>query len=171
MEITKWCMRACLWICSSMVRVYKRKTERAKYGADTLCHAMEMVASGNLSKRQAMLQLGIPRSTLAKRLKNAEARPDNLGQFKQVFNEEFEKELVNYASEMQNRFYGLIIADLRTLAFQLAEHNGIQHPFNKKLKMAGVDWVASFMKRSQLCLRSAEPTSMSRLIVDSIAFK
>ena len=109
-------------------------------------------------------------------------------------------------------FNGLTIADRRTLAFQLAERNGILHPFNKKLKMAGHDWVririricvylsvcqnatehivqwlnnndtmrttdlsythavdyelackgASFMKRSQLCLRSAEPTSMSRL--------
>jgi len=76
----------------------------AKYGEDTLRHAMQMVASGNLSKRQAMLQFGILLSTVAKRLKNAEARPDNLGRFKRVFNDEFEKELVNYTTEMQNRF-------------------------------------------------------------------
>ena len=106
---------------------------------------------------------GPPQSTMAKRLKNAEAQPDNLSRFKRVFSEAFERELVTYATKMQNRFYGLTTADLQALAFQLAQRNGIQHPFNKKPKTAIQDWVASFMKRSRLRLRSAKPTSMSRL--------
>jgi hypothetical protein len=146
-----------------MVRTYKRISARKSYSEETLHHAMELVASGDLSKRQAKLQFGIPRSTMAKRLKQAEARPENLGRFKRVFNEEFERELLGYATEMQNRFYGLTITDLRSLAFELAERNGLDHPFSKKLKRAGYDWAASFMKRNQLSLRSAEPTSMARL--------
>jgi len=81
----------------------------------------------------------------------SEARPDNLGRFERVFNEDFEWKLMNYTTEMQNRFYSLTIADLRSRAFQLSQCNGIQHPFNKKLKMVGHDWAASFMKSSQLC--------------------
>jgi len=53
---------------------------------------------------------------------------------------------LDYVAEMQNRFYGLTITDLRTFTFQLAERNGIQNPFTKNLKMAGNDWAASFMK-------------------------
>jgi hypothetical protein len=42
--------------------------------------------------------------------------------------------------EMQSRFYGLSLHDLRSLAFQFAERNGIDHPFKKNDKMAGKDW-------------------------------
>lgn len=42
--------------------------------------------------------------------------------------------------------YGLTIKDIRKLAFDLAEKMSIQHPFNKDSKIAGIDWVQSFMK-------------------------
>ena len=64
---------------------------------------------------------------------------------------------------MQNRFYGLTVSGLRSTDFQLAERNGLSNPFSKKYKLAGYDWAASFMKRHKLSLRTAEPTSMTRL--------
>src|SRR6218665_3230895 len=60
------------------------------------CHAMKMVSSGDLSKRQAMMKFGIPRSTMALRLKHPGVMPISLGRFKRVFSDEFEKELVDY---------------------------------------------------------------------------
>lgn len=146
-----------------MVRTYKRKTARASYTKDTLLSVMNMVASGEISKRQAMLKFGVPRSTIAKRMKTPDVNPENLGRFKRVFSDDYEKELVDYATEMQNRFYGLSINDLRSLAFQLAERNNIDHPFDKHQKLAGIDWVQSFMKRNKMSLRSPEPTSLARV--------
>lgn len=47
---------------------------------------------------------------------------------------------------MERMVYGLTIKDIRKLAFDLAEKMSIQHPFNKDSKIAGIDWVQSFMK-------------------------
>ena len=124
-----------------MVQTYKRKTQQKQYGEGQLQRAMEMVQSGDMSKRQAFIQLGIPRSTLAKRMKQPGYEPMSLGRFKRVFNNESERELVEYATEMQNRFYGLTISDLRFLAYQLAQRNGLQHPFSHELKMA--EWLGT----------------------------
>lgn len=49
------------------------------------------------------------------------------------------------------------------MAFKLAERNGLSHKFNKKKELAGKDWVQGFLGRNQqICLRSAEPTSIGR---------
>jgi helix-turn-helix, Psq domain len=52
-----------------MVRAYNRISTRANYGEETMRAVMDKVACGKLSKRQAFIQYGIPRSSLAKRLK------------------------------------------------------------------------------------------------------
>ena len=64
---------------------------------------------------------------------------------------------------MQHRLFGLTITDLRDMAFKLAERNGLSHKFNKEKELAGKDWVQGFLGRNpQICLRSAEPTSIGR---------
>ena len=65
---------------------------------------------------------------------------------------------------MLNRFYGLSVTDLRSLTFELAERNSIEHPFNTSQTLAGISWTSCFMKRHpQPSLRSPEATSLSRL--------
>ena len=148
-----------------MVRTYTRTTSRASYSEDTLKTVIEKVKSGVLSKRQAFLQYGIPRSTLAKRMKNIEHTPTSLGRFKRVFDPTQEDEICHHAIEMQRRFYGLSLHDLRSLAYQLAERNGIDHPFSKEHKLAGKDWALAYIKRrSELSLRTPEATSLSRAV-------
>jgi hypothetical protein len=61
---------------------------------------MIMVASGDLSKRQAMIKFGIPRSTVAIRLKNPSFMSISLGLFKLVLNEGLGKELVDYTNDL-----------------------------------------------------------------------
>jgi hypothetical protein len=38
--------------------------------------------------------------------------------------------------------------EVRELAFQLAEKNGIEHRFSHEKKMAGWDWVVGFKNRN-----------------------
>ena len=74
-----------------------------------------------------------------------------------------EDQLAEYALEMESRFYGLTIRDLRSIAFQLAERNNLPHPFNRTMMMAGLDWVHGFLKRHpKLSIRQPEATSMAR---------
>lgn len=61
-------------------------------------------------------------------------------------------------------FYGLTAIDLRQIAFEFAEKNNIQHTFNGDKKMAGKDWLQSFLRRHpNLSLRKPEATSLGRI--------
>jgi len=98
-----------------MVRNYVRKSSRAEYGPADMQLALAAISTGELSRRQASITYGIPRATLIKRLKNSDHTPTSLGRFRRVFDDEFEKELIDYALEMQRRCYGLSLADLGAL--------------------------------------------------------
>jgi hypothetical protein len=60
-----------------------------------------------------------------------------LSYFKPVFKHDQEKELAEYVFVMGNKFFGLMLTEMRGLAFALAERNEIPHNFNKTIKMAG----------------------------------
>jgi len=80
-----------------------------------------------------------------------------LGHFQCVFTDELYCELMMHVVDMLQRFYGTGLAELRRIAFELAEKNGIAHPFNTKTKMAGEDWVAALLQHNQeLSLRHPE---------------
>jgi len=78
---------------------------------------------------------GIPRTTLIRRLKSSKVAT-SLGRFSPVFTAELENELVMHIVEMQNRFYGLSVQDLRSIAYELAVRNGVKHPFLDQQKLA-----------------------------------
>lgn len=62
---------------------------------------------------------------------------------------------------MQSRLYGLTPTEVRSLAYGLAEKNGIEHRFSNK--KAGRDWLNDFIKRCRvLSFRRPEPTSAAR---------
>lgn len=76
-----------------------------------------------------------------------------------------ELELVAYLEEMDKRFYGLTFKEVQSLAYEYAECNNIQHPFNKNIKLAGRDWVYGFLARHpNLSLRKPEGISVARAI-------
>jgi len=64
---------------------------------------------------------------------------------------------------MEELFFGMTLTDLRRIAFHLAEHSKIAHPFNMESKLAGEDWAASFVhQHRQLSVRTPEATSDAR---------
>jgi hypothetical protein len=127
--------------------------------------AVESVRSGQLSVREASAVYGVPKSTLERHKNKKVLTPGCIGRFKPIMDVDFERELVEYCTQMQNRLFGLTIKDLRTMAYQLAEINDIQNNFNADKKMAGKDWVVGFLRRNtQLSLRTPEPTSIGRAV-------
>lgn len=86
-----------------------------------------------------------------------------LGPKRCTFDEDMETELAAFLTEMESRLFGLTSRDVRSLAFQLAERNKLEHTFNKETGLAGKDWFRGFMHRHpNLAIRSPEPTSAAR---------
>ena len=80
-----------------------------------------------------------------------------------VFNKSEEEELVRHLIDMQRRFHGLSPMEVRKIAYELAEQLQLKHNFNKDKKMAGKDWLSSFMARHpDISIRKPEATSLSR---------
>lgn len=146
-----------------MVRNYKRNSDRKKWPQTNLTAAIKAVGSGT-SVRRAALVHRVPRETLKRYLRQADPlEAQQLGAFANVFTAAQEVELVGYILSMEQRFYGVTTREIRKLAFDLAERNGIPHPFNKQKQLAGIDWLAGFRKRHpQLSLRTPEATSAAR---------
>lgn len=140
---------------------YKRKTNRTlKFTQELLDEARVRIDQGQ-SKRSVANALGVNECSLRKRLKLG-TTPVTLGRFKPVFTSDQEKELADHIRDLDNRFYGLRMKDLKSLAFQYAELNQISHRFNQETKMAGKHWIKDFARRNQLSLRAPEKVSLAR---------
>ena len=142
----------------------KRKT----WNKHQMIAAVNAVRAGNMGYKLAAKQFGIPKGTLERYVKKREMSADELVSVplgrKTVLGADLEKELVQYCIEMDARFYGLRRRDIKSMAFQLAIRNGIQHPFSVKNKTAGKKWLASFLKRHpQLSFRSPQNISHARV--------
>lgn len=85
---------------------------------------MSAVHNG-LSKNQAANIYGIPKRTLRRYLDKTEdpkqIKMQPLGSFATVFSPQQEEQLVAYAIQMGQCFYGLSSKEMRSLAFQMAE--------------------------------------------------
>ncbi|XP_055634209.1 uncharacterized protein LOC129774489 [Toxorhynchites rutilus septentrionalis] len=115
-----------------------------------------------MSVNAASIKYQIPRITLARWIVSPQKKK-GLGSKKSVFSAEQETELVQHLLDLEARFYGITMKDVQKLAYELAERNGIPHPFNHKLKMAGRNWLDGFLRRNQtLSFRKPEATSADR---------
>ena len=67
--------------------------------------------------------------------------------------------------DMQQRFYGLSLNEIRRMAFKIAERHGMSQPFDKTKMMAGRHWLNGFLDRNNpLSVREPEPTGMCRAV-------
>lgn len=150
---------------------YKRISNRQRWSEESMAAAIQEMLNGTMGSKKASASYNVPQTTLEDRVKKARqndltpqlAAKKGLGRFKPIFTPAQEKELVAYILSLEERLFGITLTDLRELAFQLAENNNIENNFNKDKKMAGKEWLYSFLSRHpQLSLRNPEATSLAR---------
>ncbi|MGL5029183.1 MAG: hypothetical protein ACRC6C_03670, partial [Wolbachia pipientis] len=149
-----------------MVHNYKRKTQRQGWDVENMGRAVDAVKKGMAFKTVAK-QFNVPVMSLKRRCKGKNVFAVNevkaLGSKRCIFSIEEENEIVTHILDMESRMYGLSTCDVRSLAYQLAVKNKIDHPFCKETKMAGKDWLIGFRRRHpELSLRTPEATSSAR---------
>lgn len=144
-----------------MVRKYERMSGRQSWNEEEMAKAVAAVVSGKMGYKLAARTFHIPRSTLQRRASKVRyQQPDEpkplMGHYRRVFTENQEKDLVGYIKSMEKYFMGVSRRDIRELAFQYAEDNNLNHPFDANTRMAGEDWVRNFLKRNPELLHKSE---------------
>ena len=144
----------------------KAKGLVGKWSTDSMQQAVKAIQEKKMGLLKASKQFHVPRTTLARHLKGtnkfAKAGIKHSGR-KADLPELLEKELVDHILKLESRFYGLRPIDLQKLAFEIAQANNLHTRFNKEKKVAGKEWLQSFMKRHpEISLRTPQPTSLAR---------
>ena len=71
--------------------------------------------------------------------------------------------MIQHVLALEKALFGLTTLDIRRLAYDLAGHIKIDHPFNNKC--AGVGWLKGFLHRHQhLAVHSPEATSIGQAV-------
>jgi hypothetical protein len=123
--------------------------------------ALNAAASGE-SMRKTAIKFNIPLSTIKDRVKAGKCYGPSLGE-KCIFNEEQESETEKQVLFLAELFFA--ITELRFIAYNFAERNGINNNFSKECRLAGKDWLYGFTKRHPaLSLRKPEATSVNRVL-------
>ncbi|XP_063358232.1 uncharacterized protein LOC134647836 isoform X1 [Cydia amplana] len=146
---------------SEMVRKYERMSGRQSWNEADMARAVAAVVSGKMGYKLAARTFHIPRSTLQRRASKIRyQQPDDpkpiMGHYRRVFTESQEKDLVGYIKSMEQYFMGVSRRDIRELAYQYAEDNHLNHPFDTNSRMAGEDWVRNFLKRNPELMHKSE---------------
>lgn len=149
-----------------MGRVYRRKSDRRAWSKEQVSHAVRAVQRG-MRKREASRMFQVPRRTLDRYVRIAaggSVTVKPMGAFTTVFSIEQEEQLVKHLIYMSQSGFGLSSYDVRSLAYQMAVINNINHPFDNLTRLAGTDWLRHFLHRHpNLSLRKAEATSLARI--------
>jgi len=133
-----------------------------------MCRAVRVVRSGEMGYLKASKYFSVPRGTLERYVKDTYGSPEELVNVRlgrrTVLPSDLEDKLVEYCITLDQRYYGLRRQDIKSMAFQLAIRNGLQHPFNQEKSTAGKKWLRSFLKRHPvLSLRTPEGISAARV--------
>ncbi|XP_026746589.1 jerky protein homolog-like [Trichoplusia ni] len=131
------------------------------WSSDDMEKALSAYKDGSLKFNETCRVFNIPKPTFRRHLKGLNMH-EGIGRPKYL-TKAMEDELVNHILELESRFFGVTIRDLRHLAYQLAEKYGLPHKFNPETKLAGWKWYYKFLKtHPQISLRTPEPTCMAR---------
>lgn len=95
--------------------------------------AVQAVRYGEMGYLKASKQFDVPKRTLERYVKseeNSSLTKLHMGR-KTSLPEIIENELVQYCTELDQKYYSLRMRDIRLLAFQLAIKNNLKHSFSK----------------------------------------
>ena len=149
-----------------MARKYVKKTDRGQYGSQKLADALKGISDG-IPLIRVSKEFGIPARTLRRHRDRKVQVPGSvtLGRHAPALREDVEKELHDHIKRMEHSLYGLTVRDVQQLAFDLAEHYDLSHPFSKTKKRADKDWLHGFFKRyGDLSVRNPQGTNLSRAV-------
>lgn len=80
-----------------------------------------------------------------------------------VFSASMEADFAKHLVSLADKFYGVTVAQCRTMAFEMAMANKLKVPASwTREKKAGYDWYSKFKSRHNLSVRTPEPTSLAR---------
>lgn len=154
-----------------MVRTYIKKRNKPEIANEVIQEAVRAVSEGELSLRTAASKYGMTHTALFYQVKKFKNGDDLSGKYgsrytsQQVFTKEQESQLVDYIIKCSKINYGMTYTNIRQLAYDYARQSACKHPEAwDSNRIAGIDWVQSFMKRHNnlLTLRKPENTSLSR---------
>lgn len=132
---------------------------KTKWNVGSMKRAIDDVTRQIKGLRQAAREYGVPVTTLKRRIDCSLAADCKPGPSTTLLKEEEEK-LVNYILTMAQRGFGLSPREICTLAHEIANTSGRNHPF--KNGCAGKHWYNSFTQRHNLSLRMPQPLSYAR---------
>ena len=121
--------------------------------------------NGDMGLNQCAKQYGVPKATLKRHLegKNKTANGHKKLGRSTMLTSDLEQQLHDLILDLEGMFFGMTRKDLMALAFEVAEENGLDHPFNREKRSAGKGWYYRFLKRfPDISLRQPEATSLSR---------
>ena len=120
-----------------MVRQYKRTREVPS--ADRLQSSQAAIKNNNLAIRAAAKAFKVDRMTLKRFMdRDGVTGQKNNTATHQVFSEGQELELTKHIKDLDNRFYGLSLDQVRQLAYEYGSRNGLAPPENwRKDQKAG----------------------------------
>jgi len=139
--------------------------------------AIEAVRNKEMGSYRASRLFNVPQTTLEGYVKDRQKISSETIKTKlyskQVLTCEAENDLVEHCLLMERKFFGLTMADIMRLAYQLAAGNGIKNQFCKRNRKAGKKWLKNFLLRHlQVSIRTPEGLSLSRVrsfIPESVA--
>lgn len=126
---------------------YKRTSTRGVWTQDDLDRAIYLIKNENTSIRSASRITRVPEKTLRNRMKTNDFQKKTMGS-PPALGFEAEAKLVEHVKELQAEGFAPTKRYLRKMAFSLAEAMMIKHSFNEDEKMAGADWLRSFLRRN-----------------------
>lgn len=142
------------------------KKKRGSWSEDMMAAAVAAVKSKRMGFNEAVKHYEVPRATLKRHIDGTNRyAKDGVKSFGRACDlpPDIEDDLAKHILSMEERFYGLTRSTLLTLAYQIAEVNGISTRFNQASKKAGKLWLKGFLRRHpNITYRQPEATSLAR---------
>jgi hypothetical protein len=142
--------------------MYHYQGKLGQWKSENMAAAVKEVKENKMPLANYSKKCDVPRNTLRSRLTTGSVSNRQLGKGA-TLNAAVEDKLVRHLLILDSKGFGLTVTDVRELAFQFAEKNGLCHKFNVEKKMAGYDWVYSFLDRNpNLSVWKAQGVSYAR---------
>ncbi|XP_013198409.1 uncharacterized protein LOC106141305 [Amyelois transitella] len=123
-----------------------RKNRGQTWSEESLSAAMEAVQRGELSMHAASRKYKIPRWTLRNHVISG-SKVKRLGR-RGIMTAAQEKELIFLLEGFAKTGVTITSKLIRQEAFLYCERNQLKHNFNKRQRMAGIEWLRQFIKRN-----------------------